>query len=161
MTLEQVNTAGAETVSKALADCCGSGAWVDGMIGRRPFEDASRFQTAAEETWWALSQGDWLEAFSKHPKIGTKQPSGEWSAEEQSGMNQATSETAQSIEDLNRAYQEKFGWIFMICATGKSAEEMKRQLEQRLRNDPAAEIRIAAAEQAKITRLRLQKLLDT
>ncbi len=116
---------------------------------------------AAEEAWWSLVESDWLEAFSKHPKIGDRKPIGKWSAEEQRGMDQATSETAGSMENLNRAYEAKFGWIFIICATGRSAEEMLSQLEQRLANDPAAEIRIAAGEQAKITRLRLQKLIGS
>ena len=161
MTLQELNAANPETLRKALADCCGSESWVDRMITQRPFDDASQLQTAANDMWWSLSQSDWLEAFSKHPKIGERKPSGKWSAEEQRGMDQAASGTARCMADLNRAYQEKFGWIFIICATGKSAEEMRNQLEQRLGNDPAAEIRIAAHEQAKITRLRLQKLLDT
>lgn len=161
MTLEELNAADPETLGKALADCCGSSAWVDRMMMRRPFGNESQLQSAADQAWRALSPSDWLEAFSKHPKIGERKPTGKWSSEEQRGMDQATSDTAHSIADLNRAYQEKFGWIFIICATGKSAEEMRSQLEQRLKNDPAAEIHIAANEQAKITRLRLQKLLDT
>lgn len=161
MTLEELNAADAETLGKALADCCGSHSWVDRMLTRRPFRDRLQLQTAANEAWWSLSPSDWLEAFSKHPRIGERKPTGKWSSEEQRGMDRATSDTAHAIEDLNRAYQEKFGWIFIICATRKSAEEMRNQLEQRLGNDPAAEIRIAAEEQAKITRLRLQKLLDT
>jgi 2-oxo-4-hydroxy-4-carboxy-5-ureidoimidazoline decarboxylase len=161
MTLEDLNTVDAATLGNALKDCCGSRAWVDRMIARRPFKDPSQLQTAADDAWWALSESDWLEAFAKHPKIGDTNAAGKWSAEEQRGMDHAASDTARLMQDLNRAYLEKFGWIFIICASGKSADEMKNQLEQRLTNDPAAEIRLAAGEQAKITRLRLQKLLDS
>ena len=161
MTLEELNAMDVEALRHRLEQCCGSRAWVNRMTVRRPFQDVSQLQMAAEETWWSVDASDWLEAFSKHPKIGDRKPAGKWSAEEQRGMDAATHESARAIEELNRAYQEKFGWIFIICATGRSAEEMQNQLEQRLKNDPAAEIRIAAGEQAKITRLRLQKLLDS
>jgi 2-oxo-4-hydroxy-4-carboxy-5-ureidoimidazoline decarboxylase len=126
------------------------------MTARQPFNGLAGLQAAAEEIWWSLPESDWLEAFAAHPKIG-EASTARWSAEEQRGM--ANSNLAEEMRRLNRGYLDKFGWIFIICATGKSAAEMHRQLVDRLANNPAEEIRIAAAEQAKIIRLRLQKLV--
>jgi OHCU decarboxylase len=114
----------------------------------------------ATDIWWRLAPTDWLEAFSKHPKIGEKGKVSQWSSEEQSGMNSSAIDTAKSLAALNRTYFDKFGWIFIVCATGKSAEEMLSLLEARLPNRPDDELRIAAAEQNKITLLRLRKLLS-
>jgi OHCU decarboxylase len=104
---------------------------------------------------------DWLEAFSKHPKIGEKGKVSQWSSQEQSAMNTAAIDTADKLAALNQIYFDKFGWIFIVCATGKSADEMLRLLEARLANRSDDEMRIAAAEQNKITLLRLGKLLST
>jgi len=127
------------------------------MFNRQPFLSTAAMHAAADEIWWSLTPEDWLEAFSKHPKIG-QSPSAKWSAEEQSGMSEAAFETAQEIARLNAGYYAKFGFIFIVCATGKSAAEMLQLLSARIHNTRDEELRNAAEEQAKITHLRLNKL---
>jgi OHCU decarboxylase len=120
---------------------------------------------SAERIWWSLSADDWLEAFRGHPKIGEKKAekntgavAQKWSEQEQASVAAASSETLQSLAELNAEYFSRFGFIFIVCASGKSPEEMLSMLRTRLENDPEKELRIAAAEQAKITGLRLEKL---
>jgi 2-oxo-4-hydroxy-4-carboxy-5-ureidoimidazoline decarboxylase len=120
---------------------------------------------AARDVWSALSREDWLEAFAHHPRIGDVDAlrqrfpaTHDLSTREQSGMSGAPEAVLAALADANRAYEEKFGYIFIVCATGKSADEMLALLEARLPNDEATELRIAAAEQAKITELRLERL---
>jgi 2-oxo-4-hydroxy-4-carboxy-5-ureidoimidazoline decarboxylase len=159
MTLAELDKRDDADIAPRLLECCGSQQWVKQMLTARPFAAIERLETTAAQIWWGLTPTDWLEAFSKHPKIGKKGKVTQWSAQEQSGMNTAAQETANRLADRNRAYFDKFGWIFIVCATGKSAEEMLALLEARLPNQPADELRIAAAEQNKITLLRLRKLL--
>lgn len=142
---------------QALLACCGARAWADRMLASRPFQDAADLHVSAEAIWASLSPADWLEAFSQHPIIGSE--SAGWSREEQSGMSQASRDTAETMRRANEEYQQKFGWIFIVCATGKSAEDMLTLLQQRLGNNPGEELRIAAREQLKIMHLRLEKLL--
>ncbi|MCA1630515.1 MAG: 2-oxo-4-hydroxy-4-carboxy-5-ureidoimidazoline decarboxylase [Acidobacteria bacterium] len=151
----------------AFLQCCGSTAWACGMSARRPFVGADEMLRAAEEAWEGLDEEDWLEAFSRHPRIGEARAATgqtgtekEWSAREQSGMDAAGDAARRELDELNRAYAEKFGYIFIVCATGKSPEEMLADLRERLRNDPATEIARAAEEQRRITKLRLEKLLE-
>ena len=134
------------------------------MLTQRPFKDADEVFESAERIWWDLSREDWLEAFAAHPKIGEK-PVGESessrvAAREQAGMEVASDVVMTQMAQTNRDYQAKFGWIYLVCATGKSAEELLALARARMANEPAAELRVAAAEQAKITRLRLVKLLE-
>jgi OHCU decarboxylase len=150
----------AELDEPSLLECCGSRNWAAQMLAARPFRDVVQLEVLATDVWWRLAPADWLEAFSKHPKIGEKGKVSQWSSEEQSGMNSAASNTAKRLALLNQTYFEKFGWIFIVCATGKSAEEMLSLLEARLPNKRDDELRIAAAEQNKITLLRLRKLLS-
>ena len=141
----------------ALTRCCTSRRWVDAMLAARPFgSDAALFQ-AAERAWWALGKDDWLEAFGAHPRIGERGIDA-WARHEQAGMNRAREEMRAALALGNREYEARFGHVFLICATGQSATDMLGALRARLGNDPAAELRIAAGEQAKITRLRLEKL---
>ncbi len=126
------------------------------MFNRQPFDDIHR---EADEVWWSLTPQDWLEAFAAHPKIGQKSTA-KWTTQEQSGMSQAAAATAQEMARLNSEYESKFGFIFIVCATGKSADEMLHILQNRINNARDEEIRIAAAEQAKIIHLRLDKLLE-
>ena len=121
---------------------------------------------AADRIWWSLDSEDWLEAFHSHPKIGetkaaaaTAVEAQQWSETEQSGIRNSAQQTLFALAELNRAYEEKFGYIFIVCASGKSSEEMLTILRDRLENNADEELRIAAAEQAKITQLRLRKLL--
>jgi 2-oxo-4-hydroxy-4-carboxy-5-ureidoimidazoline decarboxylase len=129
------------------------------MLQHRPFNASADLEKIAKTLWWSLDQKAWREAFAAHPKIGERKASAPWSAQEQSGMSEASQNTSDAIQELNDDYFKKFGWIFVVCATGKSAEEMLTLLQQRVCNDPATEIHIAAGEQAKITELRLKKLL--
>lgn len=135
------------------------------MLTRRPFGSRVELLTAAREEWNALESPDWREAFAHHPKIGDRDAlaarfpaTHELSTREQAGIADATTGVLDALADGNRRYEEKFGYIFIVCATGKSADEMLALLEARLPNDAATELRVAAAEQAKITELRLQKL---
>lgn len=136
------------------------------MLQARPFATPQALLSEADRVWSALEARDYLEAFSHHPQIGADLAelqkkfaiTAAWSASEQSGAATANVETLRALRDENRDYLARFGFIFIVCATGKSAEEMLALLRERLPNDPDTELQIAAAEQAKITRLRLEKL---
>jgi OHCU decarboxylase len=155
-----------DEASKEFLKCCGSSRWAQQMVKSRPYLSLEALTTAVRDVWWSLEPTDWLEAFRSHPKIGEKKAaepvstqSQEWSGREQAGVQAAHQETLDSLAKLNRDYEEKFGFIFIVCATGKSADEMLGILRERLGNDVTAEVRNAAAEQAKITELRLKKLV--
>jgi OHCU decarboxylase len=157
VTLEELNGMSRQFAERELSKSCGSSRWVAAMAARRPFRNADELLTAANEIWGSLDGADWLEAFSQHPRIGER-ASG-WAGDEQSGTKGASDRTMRKLAERNHDYERKFGHVFLICATGKGADEMLAQLEQRMNNDPATELRVAAAEQAKITRLRLEKAL--
>lgn len=157
MTLGELNALPREVAERELSRCCGSTRWAAAIVARRPFADAEALARDAEEIWWTLEGGDWLEAFSRHPRIGERAAG--WAGSEQAGMSGASEQTRQRLTALNHDYERKFGHVFLIFATGRSADEMLSELERRLGNDPATELKIAAGEQAKITRLRLEKLL--
>lgn len=159
-----VNRLRREEAHVALLRCCGAERWVDALLAARPFEnDAVLFETA-ERAWWELDPADWQEAFTAHPRIG-EQPgplhaaTRAWSEQEQAGRAGANAATRVALAEGNRTYEERFGHVFLICATGLSAETMLGELERRLENERDDELRVAAAEQAKITRLRLEKLV--
>lgn len=148
-----------------LEVCCGSTRWIESMIARRPFGSTGRLLAAADEIWRALSPDDWKEAFSRHPKIGDRDlrqarfaSTRHLSDQEQAGVAGAPDDVIEELAETNRAYETRFGYIFIVCATGRSAVEMLALLRSRLGNDPASEIQIAAAEQAKITALRLSAI---
>ncbi len=153
-----------EGVEAALSRCCGAQRWVEGMVARRPWKTNEALFAAADEIWRGLSPEDWREAFSHHPRIGERKATASpaatraWSADEQAGATGSSSLVQDRLALLNRRYDERFGHVFLICASGLSGEEMLAELERRLEQDPAAELAQAAAEQAKITRLRLEKL---
>jgi 2-oxo-4-hydroxy-4-carboxy-5-ureidoimidazoline decarboxylase len=157
-----INAAEPEAARELLTRACGSHRWVDRMLARRPFANDARLLFAARNEWFGLTEPDWLEAFSHHPRIGdraaleTRFPhTHDLSSKEQSAAGAAREDVLTALADLNNQYYDRFGFIFIVCATGKSAEEMLALLESRLRNERAAELRIAAEEQAKITALRL------
>ena len=165
--LERLNALPSSEASQEFLKCCGSTRWAEAMTARRPYKNPEQLTRTANEIWWSLEHSDWLEAFRSHPKIGEKkaaeavsEQARKWSGQEQSGMSNASGKTVDTLAALNSAYEQKFGFIFIICATGKSSEEMLSALRQRLENDPAAELPIAAAEQSKITELRLKKLIN-
>ena len=167
MTLHELNTLPQQQLKEELIKCCGSSAWVDKMLPFFPADDMVELLEDAEEQWFQCSESDWKEAFAHHPRIGDLESlkkkfavTAEWVAEEQSGINTASQQTIEALAEANKKYEEKFGYIFIVCATGKSAEEMLTQLETRLQNSPEVEIEIAADEQNKITKLRIEKLLE-
>ena len=131
------------------------------MAGARPFPDASSLAETADATWRELSPDDWLEAFSAHPAIGSEIDLSPFSRQEQSGTRGADSDTLAELADLNRRYADRFGHVFLVCATGRTAAEMLAIGRKRLGNDAETELAIAAEEQRKITRLRLEKLLGS
>jgi OHCU decarboxylase len=165
--LERLNLLPASEAKKELLKCCGCRKWAAMLIAERPFKNATDLIAKADQVWWSLEPRDWLEAFHSHPKIGEKKAASavaveaqRWSEDEQSGIRNSAQETMATLAQLNRVYEEKFGYIFIVCASGKSSDEMLAILRARLENPAAQELQIAAAEQAKITALRLEKLLD-
>jgi 2-oxo-4-hydroxy-4-carboxy-5-ureidoimidazoline decarboxylase len=148
-----------------LRTCCGSAHWIRRMVARRPFHNRQGLLKAAREEWFALTPSDWQEAFAHHPKIGDRDAlrhrfagTRHLSEKEQAGVTMASDEVLDALADGNEMYETKFGYIFIVCATGRRADEMLAILQERLKNDSSAEIRIAAEEQAKITELRLLQL---
>ena len=149
---------------KLLYTCCGSSAWVAKMLTVPPAEDLVDLLEDAEEKWYECAETDWKEAFSHHPKIGDLQSlkkklsADQWAEGEQSSVKKASEHLLLSLAERNKAYEEKFGYIFIVFATGKSAEEILGMLTDRLQNDPKEEIKIAMEEQLKIAKHRLEKV---
>jgi allantoicase len=137
------------------------------MAESRPFDNLDNITATASEIWWDLGHDDWLAAFRSHPKIGgtkaeekVSEQSGAWSGQEQAGVKSASAQVLSELANFNEMYEEKFGFIFIVCASGKSSNEMLSILKSRLANDAETELRNAACEQEKITEIRLKKLLD-
>ena len=167
MRLDELNALDDAAAARELLRCCGSTKWAGRMAAARPFATVAAIEEAADRIWWGLDEIDWREAFAAHPKIGARtaagaKPAGSegWSTEEQAGAAGAAAGVTARLAAANREYEARFGYIFIICATGKSAAEMLDALERRLANPPDRELRIAAGEQSRITRLRLAKLID-
>jgi OHCU decarboxylase len=177
--LDRLNALPREDAEARLLACCGSRQWARRLASERPFASAEDLADAADRIWRSLAPDDWLEAFAAHPRIGADpekgtdlfdefreipkinlSPFSRWARQEQAGTKSASPETLANLADVNREYEERFGHIFIVCATGKSAAEMLALAESRLHNDPRTELAIAAEEQRKIMRLRLAKLLE-
>lgn len=165
--LAWLNSLAPDAARHELLKCCGSHAWAASVEQARPYTSLDELAELANEVWWTLEREDWLEAFRSHPKIGERRvakpvaaQSQQWSEQEQRGVAHASPEVTGKLATLNYDYEQKFGFIFIVCATGKSSDEILSLLEERLANDPETELPIAAAEQAKITELRLRKLLN-
>lgn len=165
--LRGLNALPDEAAREALLNCCGASAWAQGIASRRPFHDAARLFEAAGALWEKLGKDDWLEAFRQHPMIGECKAAGgqadqaqRWSGQEQRPVANAAPHLLHELASANQAYQARFGYIFIVCASGKSTEEMLALLKERLQNDPESELRVAAGEQQKIMRLRLEKMLE-
>jgi OHCU decarboxylase len=164
--LDELNTLDAPIAAGELLRCCGSRRWAAEMAARRPFTSLEALMRDADRIWTSLEPADWLEAFAAHPRIGEGSHEGaartassasvSWSADEQSGV---TDDSRSRFAALNRQYEGRFGHIFIVCASGKTAAEMLRLLERRMENNPADELCAAAEEQRQITRLRLSRLL--
>ena len=166
MTVHELNILSQPQLREELLKCCGSSAWVQKMLPFFPVSGRAELLQIAEEQWNKCSEEDWKEAFTHHPKIGDIESlqkkfasTAGWASAEQSKIHTASQRTIEALAKGNRKYEEKFGYIFIVCATGKSAEEMLDLLEARLKNDPEDEIEIAAGEQNKITKIRIEKLV--
>jgi allantoicase len=155
-----------DAAQEAFRRCCGARRWATQMAAARPFRSRAHLFGEADRIWWRLGDGDWREAFTHHPRIGADvaalrqkfAATADWSAGEQSGMSAADESTIQALAAGNVAYEARYGHIFIVCATGLRADEMLARLQARMDNEPAFELRVAAGEQSKITRLRLEKL---
>ena len=163
----KLNRLSMDEARAALLACCGSTRWASEVAALRPFWDVGQLLNIGGRVWRELPREDWLEAFRAHPKIGeqrAQQDTGAearaWSEGEQSGARDASEETRAALAEANREYEERFGFIFIVCATGRSADQMLALLRGRLENDPEAELRVAAGEQWRITELRLRKFFD-
>jgi OHCU decarboxylase len=155
----------ADEAADLLLACCGARRWVEGMVARRPFHLLGVLLGNADEVWSTMSPADWREAFEHHPRLGEARsaaPQGDrgqtWSSGEQAGLSDASLELRTKLAAVNEAYEARFGFICIICATGLSVADVITLTEERLGNDLADELPIAAEEQRKITRLRLLKL---
>ncbi len=157
--LARLNALESQAAAAEFLRCCGSLRWAIAMAAARPFVTEADLFAAAEHLWNALAPEDWHEAFAAHPRIGGSANT-DWSRAEQSGVADATADAQENLARLNVEYETRFGHVFLICATGRTADEMLAELRRRLHHDPAEELQIAAAEQAMITRLRLEKLLN-
>lgn len=166
MSLNTLNQQDNQNLQQTLLQCCHSQAWAKRMLTCRPFHNREALYTAAKQCWEHLTETDYLEAFSAHPKIGDinslkkkYQATAALSEQEQSGVETASDETLQNLAAGNQRYENRFGFIFIVCATGKSAQEMLELLHMRLQHNREQEIVIAAQEQLKITLIRLEQLL--
>jgi allantoicase len=162
--LAQLNRLSADAARAALRRCCGASAWVESMAALRPFEDSSALLRLAEREYWKAGGEAWIEAFAAHPRIGGRTgepPDGApgWASQEQAGVARAEAAVLAELAACNQAYFERFGFVFLICATGRSATEMLAELQRRIARPRDEELRTATEEQLKITRLRLIKLV--
>lgn len=166
MTIEELNKLSRQEVFEVLFKCCSSKVWSQNVSDFKPYKDKEELLKLSDMVWMSCENDEVFEAFSHHPKIGdltslekkfasTK----EWASEEQAGVNVASSTTLEELAKANGEYEQKFGYTFIVCATGKTADEMLSLLLRRLMNDPDTEYRIAKAEQNKITHIRLDKLI--
>lgn len=166
--VQRLNALPRAEAALGLERCCGARRWVELMLARRPFASRDALLSAAAELWAQMSAEERREAFAHHPEIGANlhelrrrfANTADLAGVEQEGVAGASEETLRALRDGNRAYRARFGYAFIVCATGKSADEMRALLEARLENPAELELGIAAAEQAKITELRLAKLLS-
>lgn len=166
MTLEELNQLPPADVSAQFETCCVARLWIDGMVSARPFHSLDQLLNCADRLWQQASENTIREAFEGHPRIGDVTTlkakyanTAKTAGHEQSGMSLADEAVIEAMKALNDQYYERFGYIFIVFASGKSAREMLELIKNRIHNDPETELKIAAAEQGKITRLRLRKLL--
>lgn len=166
MNLDTLNSLPPGEAETELKKCCGCAEWARNVANQRPFASVDELVQTADKVWWSVGEQGWLEAFHSHPRIGekkaaatTSQQAQKWSEAEQSGTRSSSAETATALAVMNRTYEDKFGHIYIVCATGKTSQEMLENLQQRMSNNRDEELRVAASEQAKITELRLRNLV--
>ncbi len=159
--IQWLNDLPQEEAKASFLRCCGSTRWAERMTGLRPFPTLNAMTDISDNLWKSLTAEDWMEAFQAHPRIGDRKSGGAWEKREQSGVASATDDLLKQFEEGNRKYEEKFKRVFLVCATGKSAEEMFAELGKRMENSREDELEIALEEQRKIIRLRLEKLITS
>jgi 2-oxo-4-hydroxy-4-carboxy-5-ureidoimidazoline decarboxylase len=162
--LARWNSLPLEEAAREILPCCGSNAWAAALASKRPLPDGETLLASSDEIWRGLVEADWLEAFRSHPRIGESQPeravaaqSSAWSEQEQLKAAAAGEAVKTALKWGHREYEQKFGRIFIVCATGKSASEILEILRRRLHNDDATELQQAAEEQRQIMHIRLKK----
>jgi 2-oxo-4-hydroxy-4-carboxy-5-ureidoimidazoline decarboxylase len=167
LTLARLNALPPEEAADQLRACCGSSRWVEAMLARRPYQSVDHLLSIADEAWRATGPEDWDEAFAHHPRIGERHAAAPvsaaargWSAGEQGTAAASGAAARAALAQANTAYEQRFGRIYIVCAAGRSAEELLADLESRMENDPDEERAVAAEEQRKITRLRLLALTE-
>lgn len=159
------NEADEATALDAMIACCGARRWADAMVALRPIESVAALSEAADRVWGMMEEADWLEAFASHPRIGGRKAatataqSAAWSRQEQSSAEKAAGNVLTELAEGNARYEELYGFTYIVCATGKSAEEMLAILKRRLGGNRASELREAAEQQRQITQIRLGKWL--
>jgi 2-oxo-4-hydroxy-4-carboxy-5-ureidoimidazoline decarboxylase len=164
-TLAAWNNADESSATEAMLACCGSKRWAAVMVASRPIANIAALSATADRVWNTMQEADWLEAFACHPRIGERKPahagqqSVAWSKQEQSGTNEAAEKVLSELAEGNRLYEGCFGFTYIVCATGKGAEEMLLILKRRLASTREAELREAAEQQRQITQIRLGKWL--
>jgi 2-oxo-4-hydroxy-4-carboxy-5-ureidoimidazoline decarboxylase len=161
------NAAPLDAAAIEILPCCGSKAWAQKMAARRPFQDEAALIAASDEVWRNLNESEWMEAFNSHPRIGESSAtdssaprSSTWAMQEQKTVADAGDAVKIAFAEGNREYEDKFGRIFIVCATGKSATELLESLRGRLLNDAGTELHEAAEQQRQIIQLRLRKWLQ-
>jgi len=163
--LDRWNAFDAAGAAREVLPCCGSRVWAESLANHRPFANADDLFASADAIWWALAERDWQEAFDSHPRIGQQHAKSataeslKWSSEEQSAAMALDQAVKAALVDGNRRYEEKFGRIFIVCASGRSAAEILQILEQRMQNPPDLELKEATEQQRQITQLRLRRWL--
>ncbi len=164
--LDQWNQCERDDAIAMLLSVCAARRWADMLSSLRPFADIEALLASADEVWGTMKEPDWMEAFRAHPRIGQRTPasatvqSNAWSSKEQSSVNAATQDTLDALARGNAQYEQQFGFTYIVCATGKSADEMLRILERRLESDLSSELREAAEQQRQIMQIRLRKWLQ-
>lgn len=167
MTIKELNNLSKHDTESQFALCCGAKDWVEQMVDARPYKNMNDIIEVAEKILLSMTRESWLEAFDHHPKIGDLdslrekfQNTASLPISEQQGLSGVSESMLKQLAEGNRLYEDRFGYIFIVCASGKTAEEMLALLNARLGNDPEKELIIAAEEQNKITRLRIEKLIE-
>lgn len=159
------NQADEEAALKTMIACCGARRWAAAMVALRPIDGIAELSVAADRVWSAMEEDDWIEAFACHPRIGghdaarATAQSLEWSRNEQSSTTVATELVLAELAERNRMYEQRYGFTYIVCATGKSSEEMLSILKRRLASNRATELGEAAEQQRQITQIRLGKWL--
>jgi OHCU decarboxylase len=166
VTLEQLNALPSVDAAEQLRSCCGSVRWVEAMVAARPFATLDDLLAASERIWWTTAPEDWHEAIASHPRIGetatraqVSETARGWSVNEQEAVAASEASVRQELATAIQEYERRFGWIYVVFATGRGAPDLLDDVRARLDNDPEREQVIMAREQLAIMQLRIRKML--